>query len=251
MAPFILQNRQDEKKEDSFSNHFLTKFMIPFGAMLIAAIALLTANYTLPNWAIVVVVIYLAIVILAILWKPLAKAYYRFQEKKKHYNFAKYYYPLVSGNAIEFGRLIEDQKTNTLIDLIQNMSRWPEMYSNQVSFDREHIATIRAWLESIQTYLMSHSFMDTTDDFLRTARDLSIVISQYNISCVRIQEKLEQLISQGKIVESTLRQLKREWDLRREAHVHFIRQWEGVTKNINRTFERFCVEYYEPLKTLV
>ena len=46
---------------------WLTRYLIPLGSVLIAAVAFLTQNITLPLWAVRTVVLYLAVVTVAIL----------------------------------------------------------------------------------------------------------------------------------------------------------------------------------------
>jgi len=237
---------RDKKEEE---NQFLTKFLIPFGAVLIAAIVFLTANYQLPRWAVIVVIAYLIIVMFATIWKPVTRLFSSLREKWLHRSISKNYYPYLQNSAVEFGRLTEDNRSSTMISFLQDISSWPEIQNNPIPFDRGHIQTIREWLSSIQENISSNRLTR----FKREAHDLSIIIFHYHNLCVRVQERIESLITQGKITDEQnhLRQLKREWDLRREAHMQFIREWESLTKNINSTLGRVCVDYYEPLKTLV
>jgi hypothetical protein len=246
MASYIgMSTDKEDKKED----HFLTKLLIPFGAVLIAAIALLTANYKLPNWAVFVVIAYLVIVMIVTVWRPVARLLSLLREKGVYRNISKTYYPYLQSSAVEFGRLIEDRMSNTMISFLQDISGWPEIQSNAIPFNIGHILTLREWLSSIQENLTSNNL----SRFRRDAHDLSIIIFHYHNMCVRIQERLELIITQGKVTDEQnhLRQLKREWDIRREGHMEFIRGWGNLTKNINSSLGRVCVDYYEPLKTLV
>jgi hypothetical protein len=238
-----------DKKEPEKEDHVVTRLLIPLGSLLIAAIAVLTSNYQLPIGAVIAVILYLVIVMFVTLWRPASRLFSMFREKWLHRSISKIYYPYLQNSAVEFGRLTEDNRSHTMITFLQDISSWPELQNNPIPFDREHIQTIREWLSSIQENISSSRLTR----FKREAHDLSIIIFHYHNMCVRIQVRLESLITQGKITEEQnhLRQLKREWDLRREGHMQFVRDWENLTKNINGKLGRVCVDYYEPLKTLV
>ncbi len=231
-------------------DHFIKDILIPLGSLLIGAIPLLAVKEVpLPTWAIFIVISYLVIVTTIVSLNPLIKLISFLREKADKRRFAKTYYPRLQDCYRDFDRLIDDQKTDTIHYLLQEIisGRRGAIRSEQFPYDLEHVATLRSWFSSVEEQVDTYK----PKNFTYLASALSHLISQHHRYCLKALQLLESLIAQGTIAEQQLRLLKQDWNLRRETYMQFIRKWENLTKNINESMnERVCVDWYEPLKTL-
>ncbi len=237
-------HRDEDVKADLYPSHFLTKFLLPLGTVLVAAVTFLTLKGTLSDkWAIGLIIAYFVTIVLTVINKPLIRVSKAYRDSVRRKKIAKHYYPWLMSTAKQFARLIDDRSDNLLYylqDLVRN---------NYTQIDMEHIATIQLWFHAVEARLNTHENID----FKFTASELSRVISQYHRFCINVQRQVEQIIIQGKITEEhALRNVKQEWNLRRENHNQFINDLKDLVNNINESVgEKICVEYYESLKPLV
>jgi len=245
-VPFFRTEGRQESSQISPSKPFLKEILIPFGSILIAAISVLTANFKLPPWAIIAVVCYLIVVIVALLFNPLQGICLLLWTSRRKKYLGRKLRPQVYDISKEFGGLIEDG-SDTIFSLVKEINSWEEFRGQQTHPDGEHISTIRSWHASVEKHLNLLSLKY----FPSIVWELSVVISQYNRFCVQIQKRLEEILRERELPEAHLRYLKHEWTLRRERHVRVMSKWEGLTKNINDKFRgRLCIDYYEPLKPM-
>ncbi len=229
------------------SKYVVKDFLIPFGSILISAIALLTGYHKLSKWAITGIYLYIIFIVVMWLYDPLHRLWTSFHKKRKDRNFAKKFHPGLYDISREFGQLIEDNRGDTIFYLLQNINSWEELRGQLIQPDAEHISTIRSWHASIEKNFNFYR----KKNFPSLAWELSSLIFQHNRFCVQAERRLEGIIRDGKLNEIHLRYLKQEWTLCPERYGQFISKWENLAKNINEKFqERVCIDYYEPIKTL-
>jgi hypothetical protein len=68
----IFSNREPEKK-GSVEKYSLMKLAISFGGFLFGSIALLISHGAIPTWTIYIVVLYLAIMLIGVVYSPVKK----------------------------------------------------------------------------------------------------------------------------------------------------------------------------------
>ncbi|HEV8717728.1 MAG TPA: hypothetical protein VGX03_33515 [Candidatus Binatia bacterium] len=55
----------------------------------------------------------------------------------------------------------------------------------------------------------------------------------------------------GGLPEQRLRQLKQQWNVHRDEHAAFVREWGIFAKRINeKSGSKICLDYYEQVGTL-
>lgn len=235
--------RKEEEKSNLFSDHFLTKFLLPLGAVLITAVTFLSVKGLLSDkWTIALIIIYFASLLLTLIRKPLAGFWNIMVGKYNNRRIAKTFFPLLKKSAREFTRMLDGRGENFL-RLQDELSR-----SNIVAgIDMEHISTMRLWFQSNEERLQTA----TLKDFESVAWTLSHIISQYHRFCIDLQKRIEEVLMQGKVQDANARRIKQEWNLRREVYNQFINEFRNVMKSINETAGcNIGVDYYELLKTL-
>ena len=245
-VPFFRTEGRQGSSQDSPSKLLLRDILIPLGSILIAAISLLTVNFKLPAWAIIGVVSYLIVVIVALLFNPFHGLCSFLWKMKRERYLAKKFHSEVYDISREFNGLIED-RSDTISNLLKDINSWEELRGQLIQPDSEHISTIKSWHASIEKDLNLLGLRY----FPSLVWDLGVVISQYNRFCIQMQKRLEEILRERELHEMHLRYLKHEWTLRRERHIRVISKWESLTKNINDKFRgRLCIDYYEPLKPI-
>jgi len=245
-VPFFRTEGRQENIQDSPSKLLLKDILIPIGSILIAAISFLTANFELPTWAIIGVIGYLVVVIMALLFNPFHGLCSSLWKMKRERYLTKKFHSEVYEISREFGGLIED-RSDTISNLLKEINSWEELRGQLTQPDSEHISTIKSWHASIEKHLN----LLCLKYFPSLVWDLGVLISQYNRFCIQTQKRLEEILRERELHEMHLQYLKHEWTLRRERHVRVMSKWESLTKNINDKLRgRFCIDYYEPLKPI-
>lgn len=226
-------------------SHFLTTIAISFGALLVAAISFLTANVQLPRWSIVVVASYLIIVTLAVLARPAIHLISLSLNKAGERRTARIFYPHLEELAYELADVLRDDRIDTLSYLLRNISSWSELQGKIP--DTSRIMVIREWLDGIRDYLE----FSKPKHFRSLAWDLSKLVNQYNRFWFETQRQLESLAADRSLSPQHLRELRQEWNLRREGHMMLLNKWGNIARKINEDVgDRVCIEYYEIIKTL-
>lgn len=233
---------KEEEKSNLFSDHFLTKFLLPLGTVLIAAVTFLSVKGLLSDkWTIALIIVYFASLILTLIRKPLARSWNAIIAKYYNRRIAKPFFPIVNKTARELARLLDDRGDNFL-HLLDDLTR-----SNIIKLDMEHIDTLRLWFRSNEDRLRAAKLKD----FESIAWEISSIISQYHRFYVNSQRRIEETLAQGIVPDSNAKRIKQDWNLRREVYNQHINEFRNVMKSINETAGHdICVDYFEQLKTL-
>jgi hypothetical protein len=241
--------------DDPFSNPqnspgkpWLTGYLLPLGSVLIAALTFLTQNIELPKWAVILATLYLVVVAGVSLYDPIHRLFSFLLRKRRLRGVAKSYLPLISDRMRELRQLVGAQRVDTLVYVLEQAAQWEEIRSqSQALLEPEHVETMRSWLSSIEW----GTEQDRRGGFFSLCRQLSDLIHRYNRFCCQRLRILQELVAAGRLPEQRLRHLKQQWNLHREAHVAFIREWQNLSQAINgRASVRLCPDYYESLGTL-
>jgi hypothetical protein len=224
-----------------------SEYLIPSGSVLIAALALLAQYAQLPKWVIIIAVSYLVIATGVLLYIPVVRLFSSVVGKWRLRRLAKIYFPQLLESVKKLHQLVAAQNANTLLYVLEQTVQWDELRDKSLLPDPEHVATIRNWLSSIELCVERYK----RDDFSCLCWELSSLIDQYNRFCCQRLKRLGELIAAGQLPEHRLRYLKQQWNVAREEHAAFIREWGTLAKRINeRRGGQLCIESYESLGTL-
>ncbi len=242
MSVFDLYHKEEEKK-NLFSDHFLIKFLLPLGTVLIAAVTFLSVKGFLSDkWTIALIIVYFASLFLTLIRKPLSGFGNVIAEKYNNRRLAKHFFPLLKKSAIEFARML-DNRSDNFLRLLDELSR-----SNIITgIDMEHFSTLRLWFRSNENHLNVAQFKD----FELIAWALSHIISQHHRFCINFHRRIEDNLGQGNVPDANAMRIRQDWNLRREVYNQFINEFRNTMKSINEMAGRTVgVDYYELLKTL-
>ena len=236
--------RKEDKTGHAFPSPLLTKFLIPFGSLLIAALALGPNYEKLPSGIILVTVLYLAVVAIVSLTYPAKQVFTWLMEKRIKRQMARRFYAVLEESVKTFKDLTADNRVHGFIYLLQQINSWDEFKGK--GFSLTGIAFMRFWLESIENRLSYHR----VDDFNNLAWDFSLLFAQYQAFCEQAHQHLESVVTWS-ANEPRLKDFRTRWNIAREKHVHLINNWEQIAKKVNELAgEHVCIDYYEPLKML-
>ncbi len=234
--------------QEAVRRPWLTGFLLPFGSVLIAALAFLTQDIQLPKWAISLAVLYLVVVSGTALYIPAAWFVSWSLSKRRLARLAKTTLPKLGDAARQFQQLVAQGHSNTLLYVLQEASAWDEVRSNQPPlFDQEHVETMRSWL----TLLSRRIGRSKPSEFASLCGELGELVHQYNRFCCLRHRMLQGIVAVGRLPDQRLRCLKQEWNVNREGHATFVRAWAELSHRINTVAGiQLCPDYYEPVGTL-
>lgn len=233
-----------EEPDHDYPGPLLTKFLIPFGALLVAAIALWPNYDKLPGWLILILVSYLLVVAGVSLAYPTKKALTRFFEKRKRKQLAQRYYALLEDRMKAFAELAADNRADGFVYLLQQINNWEELREKRISLTG--LAFMRQWMESLQKRLAFHR----VDEFSLLAWDFSVILMEYQMFCEQAQQHLQSAI-EWSVPDPRRKDFKSKWNIAREDFVHLIKDWQQAAKKINELAGvRVCIDYYTPLRLL-
>ena len=226
---------------------WLTRYLLPLGSVLIAALALLTQSAQLPKWAIVVAVLYLVVVAGVSLYGPGARLLFFIEDKGRSRRLRKTYFPKLSEGVGGLRRLLAQDHSNTVLYLLQDAGQWDEFRGRYSPFQAEHVETLRAWFASIEGRIKRYRWSSFSD----LCAEVSHLVFWYNRVCCQGQRALEEVVAAGQLPEQRLRSLMHRWNVQRDEHAAFVREWTSFCRSVNESAKReLCVNYYEPLGTL-
>lgn len=226
---------------------WLTKYLLPLGSVLIAALALLAQNAQLPKWVIVVAVSYLLVVVGVSLYRPGARLLFFIKDKRRLRRLRKTYFTKLSEGVGGLRQLLAQDRSNTVLYVLQEAAQWDELQGRFVPFDAEHVASLRTWLTSIEQRIRRYQ----SNSFLDLCGEVGDLAFQYNRVCCHGQQALQEATAAGQLSEPRLRSLKQRWNVQRDNHAAFFREWASLCRAINEAAgRRLCTDYYEPLGTL-
>lgn len=253
LVQHLIQLRQKKVEENTFSLDYLSKFWIPLGAVLIAAITLFSANYKIPAWAIYLFAVYLTSIIIAISWRPLKKFYLSARKNRKFEIFAKANYHLLFEYTENLSNMIDCNRLNTmgrlLKDLLTYFSALPiEEINKDWYHNSEIVYNLKEWHLSVLKQIQYRR----QKDFICLAEYLEISIKQFHRVCLNTRSGLEKVILKDGIGErEKIYRLKTDWNTTLGDYTDFMRRWQKFAKDMNKKLEKtILLEYFEPLKPL-
>lgn len=241
---FRIGSQRESEVKSGFPGPVVSKFLIPFGSVLIAAAWLLSERGQLSDWAVAGLIFYLVVIGgfslfhgLGLLWAAVYRA--TLEPRLAH----RFHSQLVE-SVKEFSELIEPSRHGTIAYLFDQANRHVQSTEYQIPLECLHFA--RSWAGSILKRL------DTLGgkDFLALASDFSTFLNVYHYFCQRGQERLEAALKKGVIQEPYAAEIKQRWVIARERQMRLAHEWERVARKINQVVgDSLCVDNYEALKT--
>ncbi len=228
---------------------WLTRFLLPLGAVLIAALSFLTQNITLPAWAVRTAVVYLAVVIVVTLYDPAIQTYRCLVRRSQLSRLARFSRPRLEEAIVELKRLLSSDNASNVLYVVKETAQWDELRVSGPSplYDAEHLESLRGWLSSFESRIVSYGRCE----FASLCHELGTLINQYNRFCLIRHRALQEALTTGKLTDTHARYLKQQWNVHREGHAQFIRKWTELSMTINdRSAMRLCIDYYEALGTI-
>lgn len=232
-------------KEPTLSS-WVSEYLIPIGTLLFAALALF-AQDVLPTWISIVAVSCLIIVTVVSLRPLVVRVLSSLVNKWRLRHLARTCFPQLLEDVKRFRRLIARQSTNTLLYVLRQAAQCDEQKAKSLLPDPEYVETIDNWLLSIEQRISRHK----PGDFLVLCKEMSALILWYNRFCYGQLNKLEELIAARGLSEAQLHQIKQQWNVQRDGHSVFVREWETFARRINEEIgSEICFDYYEQVGTL-
>lgn len=236
---------QSQAKEASADRPILTKVLIPLGSFLAAGLGLL--NKELPEWVLVAIVLYMVVVAIVAVAPTGAGLLRRLKKASRHRAIARQYLPGMRRFMTVLSPNFEDARSDTVYQIWRSASSH-DKGQRLIRVDYLHLRTVQSWFESIEVRLERVSGVQ----FKELAEEFSQLVSQYNRLCEEAQRQIEQLLAVSTTIEpQQVRAIKQDWNNTRDKHIHTIKEWEDMAKNINHDLgEPVCSDYYPMLKTL-
>lgn len=230
--------------EDKSSKDWLFKFFIP--SAVISLVSFFVDRAKFPAWALVVVIVYLAAVTFFVLFEPMRALVRCCQQRSRMRSLSRQISDALSQAVEDLLRLSSSEHSDTLRSLLREAEGWTELKPG-IKCDGEHIETLRTWTLSLKERLAGGS----TGSYVSLASEISNLIARYNRFFSNRFREFEPIAASPGMSEQRLKYLKREWNSRRERHVAFVRDWEALTKKINKEARTIvCSDYFEQLPTL-
>jgi hypothetical protein len=228
---------------------WLTRFLLPLGAVLIAALTFLTQNVTLPKWAVGTAALYLVVVTVVTLYDPAVHTYRWLVAKNKLARLAGSTRPRIEETFVQLQRLLSSDNASTVLYVLKETAQWDELrvLGPGPLYDAEHLESLRGWLLSLESRVIGYD----RREFASVCHELGALVGQYNRFCLLRHRALQDALTAGKLSEQHARYLKQQWNVHREGHAQFIRKWTEISATVNdRLGMRLCIDYYEALGTI-
>lgn len=136
--------------------------------------------------------------------------------------------------------------TDNIARIARDVDGWPEAQGANVH-NYGYVQTLRNWHDVLQANLTAQS----RPAFPLLINELSSLIYQMNDYWNSVHSKLEALANANKLPEGRLRQLRKDWAMRRETHEHFMSAWREFSRRVNQEYgARVCNDYYSQLPPL-
>ena len=178
MNDFNSYQEDAKNKTNSEHDYFTTKILIPFGSIIIAAIGILASTNKIPFWAFLAMAIYILLLMMIILFRPIKNITMNFKGKLDKKRFIKHMNPELKGLSKELNKLLDFDRTNTIPYFVKEFSSKiadiPEM---QICLEknRQQFMILQSW---------SHSISKCIDDiksenFVQNASQMSDMIGWF------------------------------------------------------------------------
>ena len=239
---------RDKGESDGGSATRWTKdYLLPLGAVLIAALTFLTQKVDLPWIAIAAAVTYLAIVAGIPLYWPIVRLCSRISARRRLSRLVRSIGPRLTDAIARLNVLLAHGHSGTALYVFGEIAQDQALRSQGFSLDQEHLETIRQWLSSLEI----RSRMLRADTVLDLCRETGLFVQRYNRFCIQNLRVLEEALGKEQLEAPRLKYLRQQWNTNRGSHLQAIDQWVTLAREANRvTGRQMCLDYYESIGTL-
>ena len=143
--------------------------------------------------------------------------------------------------------LLSSDRTTSLPALMRDVAGWNEVVP-KIPWDAAHLETVRAWLEHLKGWSLNVKW---NRDLSGWVGEFDSVIFQTNRLFLAKHRQYEDAMRGTEWGANRGRQLRKEWNIRRERYAAFVMDWEKLRSKINdRAGSRVAAAYFESLPPL-
>lgn len=246
MDDFINYKKYQTGNSKERTHDVISKFLFPFGSLLIGIIGLWTSAAILPVWTYWMMALYLAIVLVIILTPPtknfIANSI-NFLSRKK---FAKNSRTELQRLSVELNELLGSDRTNTIPYFLSHQSSKLSYEANLLNClerSRQQFTILQSWAWSV-----SDNFKyDNNKLFLRDTNQFSKIVHWFSWACLWVQ----QVLSNNGVQDKAPKDVLSDWNLAAQRISDFTARVTRIMKSVNNKYNtNLCTEYFEDVKTL-
>lgn len=233
---------------ESASLKWLANIVIPSGAVLFAVIDRFSQQERSSSKFDLLLYAYIAGVILFIAYelrKPVAHYCSGLRLKIARRRLEEAYLPELVRFHSQMAPMVGDSSEN-IARIAREVDSWQEAQGANIH-NYGYVQTLRNWHDVFQRNLAAKQ----KPPFPLLINELSALIYQMNDCWNDVHRKIDALILANKLPETRLRQVRKDWAMRRETHEQFMGAWREFSRRVNREYgERICNDYYSQLPPL-
>jgi hypothetical protein len=233
-----------DKKTEEGKSSFLKNVLIPIGSALGAALGLLAQN--IPAWIAAAIGIYLVSLVLFITIPMLKRVGIWLLERRVMSVASRRYIPQIKHTMEGFKPQLDQSRTDTVFYVLNTVASWNEA-RGWVKPATSHLDTLATW----GAYLRGVVGKSRNTNLESAAKETSDWIFQYARLCEDAYHQLAPLLTENKLDDKKVRQLKQDWNHVRDAHNRKVEEWLSLCRQINSDLGRdLCPTYCPTLKPL-
>lgn len=168
------------------------------------------------------------------------------------------------GKAIKFrwfrSRLSKDQavRLSVLLDDISNQMSYSytlspfyvwrncsNSHSGLIKFNESYFSCLGGWMHDLK-----EKFENPGVDNFQLLNSLSKAVSETTRLAEYAERELEGLLKNKELTEQERARILKEWDSAKNNFNHWIDKWRTLFKEVNKTTNLNCIEYYRPLEMI-
>lgn len=235
-------------EKESYSMKWLGTILIPFGAVLFAVIDRYSRQTPSTSKIDLLLYAYVVAVILLVAYevrRPVATFFSSIRLRFVRQRLDEIHLPELIRYHSQMTGMLGDSSDN-IARIAGEVDSWEEAKGANLH-NYGYVRTLRNWHEVMRNNLANSK----RANFPLLVNELSCLIYQMNDCWNDVHRKLDILVSANKLPEHRLRQLRKDWAMRRETHEHFMVAWREFCQRINREYrDRLCNDYYPQLPPL-
>jgi len=230
----------EDKKSSIFKD-----YIVPFGSMLIPAIAF-WGQSTSPWWGSLAIAVFVAIVCIFLVVPAIIRGGKKYKTYLKRKRLEGSYHPKISASLSRFKPMMETNRSDTIWYVWNDLSRSSEM-QKFIRPNQSHFYTLAAWLNHLSQTVDSAK----SSNFKLIGAETSAWVQQYVSFCRDAYSQFDDMLRNNQLDEAKVREVKKSWNHARDEHNHVINTWKVLCSEINSSFgQSICSEHFETLKTL-
>jgi len=142
----------------------------------------------------------------------------------------------------DIDKLMSYSYTNSPFYVWHNYSN---KYPSSIKFNISYFSTVHSWLEDLNV-----KFNDPKVNNMILLNSLSNAISETTRFAECIERDLEEFIRKGELTDQEKNRLTKEWGSAKDSFNQWIDNWRTLFKEINKTTNVKCVEYFRSLEMI-